>query len=299
MKDCKIVQDLLPNYIENLTTEATNQFINEHLNTCDECKTILNNMKEELKYNLKEKVSKKEVNYLKKYNRKLRIFMGIVFAIIVVFVVCYIRKLVIFNDLQNKLDVYKNTTNYYMKVTEYYEGNLHITQKFQKDDKYMQRVESLSSNKEFNNRCYRIYGDSTGYINEYCVSEDGEKYSQLNLYGNWTPAEIPDYWIADKETSFKYLKMVLFASITTEKCNEKDCYKITKRYYESDSKYNFKEYIYIEKKTGLVIRSQTTASREITDYNYSFGSITDKTLQEPDISEYTVIDENYVEEIEN
>lgn len=26
-KDCKIVQDLLPNYIENLTNEETNKFI--------------------------------------------------------------------------------------------------------------------------------------------------------------------------------------------------------------------------------------------------------------------------------
>ena len=28
-RNCKIVQDLLPNYIEKLTTEETNQFIEE------------------------------------------------------------------------------------------------------------------------------------------------------------------------------------------------------------------------------------------------------------------------------
>ena len=28
-KECKIVQDLLPNYIEKLTNEETNQFIEE------------------------------------------------------------------------------------------------------------------------------------------------------------------------------------------------------------------------------------------------------------------------------
>ena len=34
MKDkneCKIIQDLLPNYIENLTSEETNSYIKEHL----------------------------------------------------------------------------------------------------------------------------------------------------------------------------------------------------------------------------------------------------------------------------
>ena len=33
-KDCKIVQDLLPNYIEKLTNEETNKYIEEHLNEC-------------------------------------------------------------------------------------------------------------------------------------------------------------------------------------------------------------------------------------------------------------------------
>ena len=39
-RDCKIVQDLLPNYIENLTNEETNRFIEEHLKECPECQSI-------------------------------------------------------------------------------------------------------------------------------------------------------------------------------------------------------------------------------------------------------------------
>ena len=35
---CNIVQDLLPNYIEKLTSEDTNQAIEEHLDTCESCK---------------------------------------------------------------------------------------------------------------------------------------------------------------------------------------------------------------------------------------------------------------------
>ena len=47
-RDCKIVQDLLPNYIENLTSKETNNFIEEHLKECDECQKILENMKKDL-----------------------------------------------------------------------------------------------------------------------------------------------------------------------------------------------------------------------------------------------------------
>ena len=42
--NCKIVQDLLPNYIENLTNEETNRFIEEHLKECPECQKVLENM---------------------------------------------------------------------------------------------------------------------------------------------------------------------------------------------------------------------------------------------------------------
>ncbi|MFG6319378.1 MAG: zf-HC2 domain-containing protein, partial [Clostridia bacterium] len=48
MKECKIVQDILPNYIEQLTSEETNQYVEEHLNSCEECKNIYENMKSEM-----------------------------------------------------------------------------------------------------------------------------------------------------------------------------------------------------------------------------------------------------------
>ena len=38
--DCKIVQDLLPNYIDKLTSKETNAYIEEHINGCKECKKI-------------------------------------------------------------------------------------------------------------------------------------------------------------------------------------------------------------------------------------------------------------------
>ena len=44
-KECKIIQDLLPNYIESLTTKETNEFIDNHLVECKECKKTLDAMK--------------------------------------------------------------------------------------------------------------------------------------------------------------------------------------------------------------------------------------------------------------
>ena len=47
-RNCKIVQDLLPTYIENLTSTETNKYVEEHLKQCEECTKIFNNMKKEI-----------------------------------------------------------------------------------------------------------------------------------------------------------------------------------------------------------------------------------------------------------
>ena len=47
-KECKIVQDLLPNYIDKLTNEETNTFIEEHLKECDNCNKILADMQKNI-----------------------------------------------------------------------------------------------------------------------------------------------------------------------------------------------------------------------------------------------------------
>ena len=76
-KICKIVQDLLPNYIENLTSEKTNIFIEEHLKECEECRNILENMKIELKVDVQNRVNR-EVKYIKKYNSRIRLLEMII-----------------------------------------------------------------------------------------------------------------------------------------------------------------------------------------------------------------------------
>lgn len=82
-RDCQIVQDLLPNYIEKLTNEETNLYIKEHLNECDECKSMLDNMQKDLKIN-NLKRDKREIKYIKIYNEKMRILKFIIIIILAI-----------------------------------------------------------------------------------------------------------------------------------------------------------------------------------------------------------------------
>ena len=66
---CKIVVDLLPTYIEKMTSNETNKFIEEHLRNCKNCNQIYLNMIEEIK---KEDISNDEiVHTIKKYNNNI------------------------------------------------------------------------------------------------------------------------------------------------------------------------------------------------------------------------------------
>lgn len=82
-RDCKIVQDLLPNYIEKLTNEETNMYIEEHLKECSKCKQIFENMKQDLTVDKPAKDSR-EVRYIKKYNKKLKFLKLAVFFLLII-----------------------------------------------------------------------------------------------------------------------------------------------------------------------------------------------------------------------
>lgn len=81
--DCKIIQDLLPNYIDRLTNKYTNEFIEKHLNECSECKKTYDRMKKQIDLNFQ--VDDKEIKPMKKINKKIKI-MGILILILAIVV---------------------------------------------------------------------------------------------------------------------------------------------------------------------------------------------------------------------
>lgn len=66
---CAIVRDLLPSYVDGLTSTETNSALEEHLTTCTECSAALNRMKEQENT---ETNSVPEVDYLKKVRKNTR-----------------------------------------------------------------------------------------------------------------------------------------------------------------------------------------------------------------------------------
>ena len=71
-KKCNIILDLLPNYIEGLTSKETNDFINEHLAECHECNKKYKNMRENFEISTY-KGDNRQILGLKKIHKKLNI----------------------------------------------------------------------------------------------------------------------------------------------------------------------------------------------------------------------------------
>lgn len=71
---CEIVRDLLPMYIDDLTSKESNEFINKHLLTCSECTDYYNNLKESIPELNKNEIfppENTENNLMKKIRRKI------------------------------------------------------------------------------------------------------------------------------------------------------------------------------------------------------------------------------------
>ncbi len=134
---CSIVQDLLPNYIEKLTSNQTNIFIEKHLETCENCKEVYEQMTVDVGNT--EKVPTIELKFLKKVKRTR--LLAAVLCIALTFIVSYLLYDSEFHYSINKDDLslaiteftgpFKNPVDAYVLETKEIDGNLFVTFKDQ------------------------------------------------------------------------------------------------------------------------------------------------------------------------
>lgn len=83
--NCNIVKDILPLYIENVVSEDTKAFVEDHLKYCDACKKEVSLLKSTLEIPEVVISEKDDLSFLKKIGldiRKKRVFTGILSAVI-------------------------------------------------------------------------------------------------------------------------------------------------------------------------------------------------------------------------
>lgn len=67
---CEIIKDLLPSYIDGLTSNESNSEIEAHLETCQDCKDVLDQMKTEIDVDSIQ-LNKEKIKPFKKLNKRV------------------------------------------------------------------------------------------------------------------------------------------------------------------------------------------------------------------------------------
>lgn len=302
---CKIVQDLLPNFIEHLTNDETNKFIEGHLTTCEDCKKVYDNMKKDLNVDNKSK-EKKKVNFLKKYRNKLRILEIIILIIFVVFVINTGRKIYIITDLNNKAKEYTSSTNYHRVIYTMDKGNYTKSEIFSLDDKKKIVTTTMTSNGE--KKVVRMYATKIGdvpdtqyaeayptienYKQNIYVETETEKTARLNLEASISVD--PQEAFLGLDNIGQLIVCAITTSINKTTFDGEECYYVT-----GSPNILSNSTMYVNKDTGLVISIMASEFKDTdgniqripgAEYEFEFGTVTEDEFIEPDISEYEIIE---------
>lgn len=258
-KDCEIIKELLPNYVENLVSKQIKDYVEEHISYCTECRQLLNSMQDdkvvEKETNIKEEQA--EIRNINRYRRKsilIKVIIGILIIIVIASVGIfskYARNSSIIFTAYNKLQEIKDAENFKITIEEHDSNNndeVHITKYFYKDGKYKKEVFS-------NNNTYSqvYYGEmnSTSYVfidkktNELINSVSYSLMSKSDFFVMFTDI---NFHVTDKGIIPNLTSMLSF-DIRTEKYNGNDCYVLK---YGGETSYRE---IWINKDTMLQVKN--------------------------------------------
>lgn len=93
---CEVIQDLLPLYVDHLTSEVTGRVIREHLSECRECTMKYQRMKQPVdQEDASDRKHSEEIDYLKKYRKssQRKVFLAVAstvaIALLIVVIQCF------------------------------------------------------------------------------------------------------------------------------------------------------------------------------------------------------------------
>ena len=98
---CEVVRDLLPSYIDGLTSEVTNEEIVSHMSLCKECEKLYNEMKTPIENPMNTPMQTKEMDYLKKVKQQAnkKIIIGVTLIAVLFLFLIGIRMYIVGGDV--------------------------------------------------------------------------------------------------------------------------------------------------------------------------------------------------------
>ena len=243
---------------------------------------------------------------MEKDNKSLNVFkffkylLMINIIILVLFLVHFVRNIVILNDLTEKGSIYNYSNNFYAKYVSVSQNDYEVIERYYLPNKEMYVFTSVDKNLKDEISKHTIYYDGEKRIDLIEVPGENKKYM---LEEN--PEHLSyDGFIYRKNLNFEnkwhLIKAAAASRIKSVVCNEIECYKISGKCVGLE--HNEGElYWYIDKETGLFMREygrNSTAKKDVEkdvynmfeEYTYEFGNVKEDDFILPDLSGYEKIE---------
>lgn len=297
--ECEIVQDLLIGYVDDVLNVESKKIVEKHLSECTNCQKRLEDIKNDIKDS--DNSQKKEIDYLKKIRRKnmiKSIFMTIG-IIVFIFLIIYIRKLIIVNSFINKAKETLKTNNFYRETTQISSQDATlVTKTYYKDGKRKKVTEIYSNDgvKTLSTEYATVGTDEKKFVDEFEKKVSIEKGELTKLYNREENLKENPYM--NRNITY-VLGMAFYKSIYTDTFSIGKEYYVLKNVFDKSQRWQ----VWIDKETGLTLREinkeavtsyypGTQITKDIMDYitknKYEFGIVTDEDVKEPDFSGYTI-----------
>ncbi len=150
--ECEIVQDLLLNYEDGVLHKSTEDFVKKHIATCENCKRRLKEIKQDIEHMQEQEEQEKEIDYLKKINKKInvkKILLIIISTMLAIIIILNVAVFINYNNMKEQLGNFKiflsdDITNEELKNIEEVIKNIDDKAEIQ----YVSKEEVLDETKE-------------------------------------------------------------------------------------------------------------------------------------------------------
>lgn len=309
--ECEVIKDLLPSYIAGILNIKTEEAIKEHIDNCSNCKKIFEEMKINGINNPNIQDEKIEIDYLKKYNRKMKLLKVLLVSIILILIifssVCIIKynyNINIMKSVSNNIEGIQAENNYSITITEHridYENKREftaITEHYYKDNNYKTREFCEKASFDVTNKDTYYYGEINTENRIKIVEDTKMAYKESSNYvyvkkGAFLRELKNAIEIFDVDLGyFNNIFMKGRYQVRMDRYNGKEYYV-----FKSENNEGYSE-IWVVKDSMMIARTvQDIYNNSYTekDYNIVINSVKDEDLIVPDLEGYKV--EEYINNV--
>lgn len=216
------------------------------------------------------------------FKNVIKVALIVIAIFIVIFAIHTIRNYIIILDLQNKVSQYQESKNYNIKISSTQDtGTIVKTDYYKKDNK-----QAVFMERNLNGEISKISMYDNGERADTFTETKDRKIVQLNT---GTLISVNIYNQLETDNNWQTFLGSIIANIKSTNYEGKECY-IIKGFLSSNSLTFEGAEIYIDKETGLLVK--TTEAGTVSEREYKFNEIDESVLEEPDISQYTLKENN-------